>query len=509
MSKSKKSNINTNKNSIKIIINNETKKRKRKSKKYDGKSKHHTQMGQPVQPMSQAISSSGLVRIPRNMTIGSARLPDDLSALSIEYLKPKTVIVTPKDVETPIAPAPPVKLIKDAPPSSVPTPGGFDQGEKEDLMSLNTKELKKAIKAYFPSFKQLHAVNQTSKKEILDDLFRDRATRRFSDIDDDDAKVEFRAPKTISKRPPTFVSQEPFSTGPLSNIGNTTATTSGEGVMDILNDDSWLNTGDENDDLPDLEPTIAPNVTVRTKKVPQSPEFYMDLSEVPPATKENRRESFIPDQTASHEAPVVVPVPKISQKEILKKRLAEDREKKMQDQSASTQPIIAPTIAKVERTSTPIKARRVSGSLTLNDDDAQSVSLTPAQESKAFRESERNEARAESDLLAQIMSKPMSGPTNGNSPRKPLKSDPLLNEILKQQAQQAFSFEKGNKITVPVDLSQAEQVSSHPFASSLVQPKRRPSFTGATASGLPVPPPTKNKSGGGGKAKPPNSIILG
>ena len=94
MSKSKKSNINTNKNSIKIIINNETKKRKRKSKKYDGKSKHHTQMGQPVQPMSQAISSSGLVRIPRNMTIGSARLPDDLSALSIEYLKPKTVIVT-------------------------------------------------------------------------------------------------------------------------------------------------------------------------------------------------------------------------------------------------------------------------------------------------------------------------------------------------------------------------------------------------------------------------------
>ena len=157
----------------------------------------------------------------------------------------------------------------------------------------------------------------------------------------------------------------------------------------------------------------------------------------------------------------------------------------------------------------PIKARRISGSLTLNDDVAQSVSLTPAQESKAFRESERNEARAESDLLAQIMSKPMSGPTNGNSPRKPLKSDPLLNEILKQQAQQAFSFEKGNKITVPVDLSQAERVSSHPFASSLVQPKRRTSFTGATASGLPVPPPTKNKSGGGGKAKPPNSIILG
>ena len=136
MSKTKKSNINSNKNTIKIVINNDIKKRKRKSKKHDGKSKHHTQLGQPVQPnggQSVITSSGAIVKIPRGITTGSARLPDDLSALTLEYLTPKTttVKVTPKDVETPIVGPPAkvsndklVKQLKDAPSS-----------EKEDLMS--------------------------------------------------------------------------------------------------------------------------------------------------------------------------------------------------------------------------------------------------------------------------------------------------------------------------------------------------------------------------------------
>ena len=210
----------------------------------------------------------------------------------------------------------------------------------------------------------------------------------------------------------------------------------------------------------------------------------MDLSEAPPATRTNRRESFIPDQTASHEAPVDVPVPKISQKEILKKRLQEDREKKqMQDQTALTQPIIvAPPIIAKERTATPIKARHVAGTLTLNDDDAQSVLLTPAQESKALRESERKEAREQSDLLQQVIAQSPSGPSGF-----------------------------GKVVSVPVDISKADKMTSHPFG-SLVPPKRRQS---ATLSGLPVPselPTAKQKRGVGrpsNQSKIDSAIVLG
>ena len=110
------------------------KKRKRKSKKYDGKSKHHTAMGQPVQPGSQAVvTSSGVLRIPRGITVGSARLPDDLSALSLDYLKPAIVKVTPKDVETPIV-GPPAKVSKD---ELVKQLKDATSTEKADLMKLS------------------------------------------------------------------------------------------------------------------------------------------------------------------------------------------------------------------------------------------------------------------------------------------------------------------------------------------------------------------------------------
>ena len=66
------------------------------------KSKHHTQLGQPVQPASQALIASGLIPrvIPRGISIGSTGLADDYSALAREYNNP--VKITPKDVETPV-----------------------------------------------------------------------------------------------------------------------------------------------------------------------------------------------------------------------------------------------------------------------------------------------------------------------------------------------------------------------------------------------------------------------
>ena len=477
MSKSKQSNIKTNKNTIKIIINNDTKKRKRKNKKYDGKSKHHTAMGQPVQPGSQAVvTSSGLVKVPRGVTVGSARLPDDLSALSLDYLKPATVKVTPKDVETPIAPVPSkeelVKQLKDATTS-----------EKQSLMKLKTQQLKQAIRAAHPHFPSslLNTINQRNRESFIDDLFGgggggggggdSRAPRRFSDIDDEDDD-ENASPqiRVVPKSSVKFTSQQPFNTGSvLSRVENATATSSGAGALDIFNDESWMRTDDDNE--PPNAP--APNVTVRPKQVdPPSPQFNMDLSEVPPATRASRRESFLPpDQSATT-------VPVVSQREILKQKVAERREKKMIDQTASTQPIEP---AK-ERTATPIKAKRVAGTLTLNDDDIQSVTLSPAQESKALKEFERKQAREQSDLISQVLSQPMSGPSKGYNQKQDVSEE---------------AFMHINKITVPVDLSKAEKISAHPFASLVRRPsspipQRRPS---ATASGLPVPPQVKKGVG--------------
>ena len=146
MGKSKKSNINTNKNNIKIIINNDTKKRKRKSKKQVAKSKHHTQLGQPVQPASQGLIASGLIPriIPRGISIGSTGLADDYSALAREYNNP--VKITPKDVETPSTtvskPQPAlVKQLRDA--TTV---------EKKDVMALALKRLRKELKEHVPTF---------------------------------------------------------------------------------------------------------------------------------------------------------------------------------------------------------------------------------------------------------------------------------------------------------------------------------------------------------------------
>jgi hypothetical protein len=192
-SKSSK-NINTNKNNIKIVIHNEVKS-KRKKRNSERKSKHHEKLGQPAQPNSQPISQTGISpRIPKGTTIGSSKLPDDMTVLAREYNNP-IIKITPKDVEMP---APSSKQIADVDKK-------VEKAEKHvkgDLLKLTIPQLRTEIKKQHPTIPAgvLRSINARNKEGFINEWFEfefeqpppppqpmlsQRPKARFSDIDED------------------------------------------------------------------------------------------------------------------------------------------------------------------------------------------------------------------------------------------------------------------------------------------------------------------------------------
>ena len=160
------------------------------------------------------VTSAGVLRVPKGVSVGSTGLLDDYSTLAREYNNP--VKVSPKDVETPsTTKSKPeettVKKLRDATAS-----------EKADLMALSLPHLRTAIKNHHPQFpsNQLKFINKSNKEEFIDDIFgfpqsrpvAGEAKKRFSyiDSDDDDDAIpparQFRTPFQ-PHRPPSAVTK--------------------------------------------------------------------------------------------------------------------------------------------------------------------------------------------------------------------------------------------------------------------------------------------------------------
>ena len=436
----KSASVNTNKNNIKIIINNDSKKRKRKSKKQLAKSKHHTQVGTPSQPSSQGVvSSSGLIPriIPRGVSVGSTGLLDDYSTLAREYNNP--VKITPKDVETPTTTKSKpeettVKKLMDATTS-----------EKAELMSLSLTHLRTAIKIHHPTIthRELRSINKSNKENYIDDLFgfpparpvAGEARKRYSYIDDSDDDQQLNdVPIRGAFKTPRFQGQRPSSAS-TENFDDGEGVSRGSGFLQPEDNDKLqqqnfdslpqatrdiLDPPEEDDAHAPIHPPPPPKAEAKEQKKKEKKEkkpveglhanitlraeqkhdqvddpFALHLTAVP--ARGNRRDSFVDDRPVSGGGG-------FSEQKALSAAI----------------PRTPPVKAKVEH-GTYEKARMVQGVFNpiANDDDSilfgssaekfrKPVHESPQALSRKAVDEAREEVREQSDLISQVMGKPVA-----------------------------------------------------------------------------------------------------